>query len=195
LVAGQSLFDAQPSAEARLIQEAKGGSPSAWARIYDAHYQQLYRYCYARTSDQEAAADLASQVVLAALEGIDRFDDRGRPLLAWLYRIARNACVDYLRSRQRESLAIEQAATQQEQVEPSPAAAVDERRDLLAALRQLTEEQQQLIALRYYAGLSTSEIADAMERAPVAVYSLEARALASLRRLLEVSAEGALEAA
>src|SRR3990170_3508515 len=70
--------------EARLVQLAKERSPTAWAQIYDASYQKLFRYCYARTGDTTTAADLASRVFLEALEGIDRYVYRGRPLLASL---------------------------------------------------------------------------------------------------------------
>jgi RNA polymerase sigma-70 factor (ECF subfamily) len=174
----------QESADADLVQRAKERSPSAWAAIYDAHYPKLYRYCYARTSDQATAADLASKVFLEALEGIGRYVYRGRPLLAWLYRIARNVTSDHLRARKRESEALQRAAGVSEPHDPGPAARVGDQRDVLVALHQLTDDQQQVITLRYYAGFSTAEIAHAMERSERAVYSLEVRALAALRRLL-----------
>jgi RNA polymerase sigma-70 factor (ECF subfamily) len=123
-------------------------------------------------------------VYLEALEGIDRYEYRGRPLLAWLYRIARNVVSDHLRSRERETRALEQAASTMATHDPGPAAQVADRQDVLAAVRQLTDDQQQLIALRFYAGFTTAEIAGAMGRSERAVYSLEVRALASLRKLL-----------
>ena len=175
-------------AEASLVQRAKERLPSAWVEIYDAYYQKLFRYCYARTGDSGVAAELASHVYLEALEGIDRYVYRGRPLLAWLYRIARNLVSDYLAKRQREAQALAQAASTLEPHYPGPAASVDDRRDLEAALRHLTDDQQQVIALRYYAGLSTAEIGQAMGRSERAVYSLEVRALAALRRLFEADA-------
>ena len=171
-------------AEALLVQRAKERLPSAWAEIYDSHYRKLFRYCYARTGDEATAADLASRVYLEALEGIDRYVYRGRPLLAWLYRIARNVVSDHLRAQQRESKALEEAATTLESHDPDPAVQVSDRQAILGVLRQLTEDQQQVIALRYYAGLTTTEMAHALERSERAVYSLEVRALAALRRLL-----------
>lgn len=166
------------------MERAKERSSSAWAEIYDAHYPKLYRYCYARTSDQATAADLASKVFLEALEGIDRYVYRGRPLLAWLYRIARNVTSDHLRARKREAEALHRAADALEPHDPGPAAQVADQRDVLAALPQLTDDQRQVITLRYYADFSTGEIAHALERSERAVYSLEVRALAALRRLL-----------
>lgn len=177
------IGDTAHDVEALLVQRAKDRSPSAWAEIYDDTYRRLYRYCYARTSSDDAASELTSHVYLEALEGIDRYEYRGHPLLAWLYRIARNLVSDYLRKRQRESKALEEAALLSDRHERDPASLVSEKHDLEAALRQLTEDQQQVIALRYYAGFGTAEIAQAMDRSERAVYSLEVRALGALRRL------------
>jgi len=177
------------SAEASLVARAKERSPTAWAEIYDLSYAKLYRYCYARTSDAATAADLASKAFLEALEGIDRYVYRGRPLLAWLYRIARNLVSDHLRAAQRESAALQRAASALQPHDPGPAASVDDWQDLQAALVRLTDDQQHLIALRYYSGYSTAEIAGAMGRSERAIYSLEVRALAALRRILEPPAE------
>ena len=178
---------ATEDAEALLVQRAKERLPSAWTEIYDAYYQKLFRYCFARTGDRGAAADLASHVYLEALEGIDRYVYRGRPLLAWLYRIARNLVSDYLAKSQRESRALAAAASTLEPYHPGPASSVDDRYDLGAALHQLTDDQQHVVALRFYAGLSTAEIAQVMGRSERAVYSLEVRALTALRRLFEAA--------
>ncbi len=175
---------APESPEALLVQRAKERSPTAWAEIYDACYQKLYRYCYARTGDAGTAADLACRAFLEALEGIDRYVYRGRPLLAWLYRIARNLISDHLRAARRESEALQRAASALEPHDPGPASAVADQQDLQAALRRLTDDQQQVISMRYYADFSTAEIAHAMGRSERAVYSLEVRALAALRRRL-----------
>ena len=170
--------------DALLVQRAKEREPSAWVEIYDAYHRKLYFYCYARTGDQATAADLASQVYLEALDSIGGFRYRGRPLLAWLYRIGRNVVSDHLRARERETKAIEQAAEAQPGHERNPAGEVADRADVLAALPLLTDDQRQVIALRFYACFTTAEIADAMGRGEAAVYSLEVRALAALRRLL-----------
>lgn len=183
--AGDVAIERTGDAEALLVQRAKAREPSAWAEIYDTHYKKLYSYCYARTSDADAAADLAANVFLEALSGIGRYEYRSRPLLAWLYRIARNVVSDHLRKGERQSRALEQAAELAEASDPGPASLVGDQQDLLVAMRRLTEDQQQVVSLRYYAGFTTAEIALAMERTERAVYSLEVRALAALRRILE----------
>lgn len=176
---------ATQDAEALLVQRAKERSPSAWAEIYNSSYPKLFRYCYARTSDTAAAADLAASVCLEAVKGIDRYVYRDKPLLAWFYRIARNLVSDYLKDRRREAKALEMAGALLDRHEASPASRVGDQIDLLHALRRLTEDQQQVIALRYYAAFTTAEIAEALERSERAVYSLEVRALAALRRVLD----------
>jgi RNA polymerase sigma-70 factor (ECF subfamily) len=182
---GEAALSATHDAEALLVQRAKERSPATWTEIYDAYYPKLFRYCYARTSDQATAAELTSQVYLEALQSIDRYTYRGRPLLAWLYRIAHNVVVDQFRRRQRESKALQESGTLSEAHDPGPALVVGQRHDLEAAMRRLTGDQQHVIALRYFAGLTTREIAQTLERSERAVYSLEVRALAAMRRLLE----------
>jgi RNA polymerase sigma-70 factor (ECF subfamily) len=171
-------------AEAELIREAKRRSPQAWSAIYNAHYGQLYRYCYARCRNEWVASDLASSVFLEALEGIDRFMYRGRPLLAWLYRIARNLVSDYLEARGREATAVGELAILMESHTRSPASEASARADVENALRQLTDDQRQIVELRFFVGLTTSEIAEVLGRNEAAVYSLEVRAIVTARRFL-----------
>ena len=180
-------------AEARLVQRAKERSPSAWAEIYDAHYRKLYRYCYARTNNESTAADLASKVYVEALESIDRYVYRGRPLLAWLYRIARNVVSDHLRAMQREMEAVQQAATLQEPHDPGPASQVGDRQDLEAAFQHLTEDHQQGNALRHYAGLTTADAGPAQQRSERPIQPARVPALAAMRRLLVPDSQPEIE--
>lgn len=76
--------------ERSLAQALKDRSPEAWAQVYDRHYDHIYRYALVRTSDPTTAKDLAAATFLEALKSIHTFSYRGRPILAWLYRIARN---------------------------------------------------------------------------------------------------------
>jgi RNA polymerase sigma-70 factor (ECF subfamily) len=185
--AREAILGGTQDAEALLVERAKGRSPSAWAEIYDTTYTKLYRYCHARTSDDTIASELASRVYLEALEGIDRYVYRGRPMIAWLYRIAHNLVSDHLRKRKREHNALAKAASSLEAHDPGPASEVTDRHLIEVAMRQLTDDQQQVIALRFFAEFSTGEIAHAMDRSERAIYSLEVRALAALRRLIETT--------
>src|SRR5688572_10328707 len=87
--------------EEELVASAKAKDGAAWTELYNRHFEQLYRYAYAKLGSREQAEDIAAQVFLNALKSIDQFDYRGKPLLAWLYRIASNLVLQEVRSRRR----------------------------------------------------------------------------------------------
>ena len=188
-MASDPVSDTDERAEAELVRQARQRSADAWSSIYEANYGKLYRYCYARCGNESIAAELASTVFLEALEGIDSFEYRGRPLLAWLYRIAHNLVSDHLRKQGRESEAIRESLVLAATHDPGPASEVANRESVQAALEQLTEDQRQLSALRYFADATTAEIAATMHKSEAAVYSLEVRALGALRRAMSPGAE------
>lgn len=169
----------------RLIEEAQAFSQEAWAEIYDQHYAKIYDYCYLRTGDRTAAEDLASEVFVEALRGIRRYQYRGIPLSAWLYRIARNLTADYLRRKNRRAtVSLREEADHPQLQTPSEAEASALRQDVHEAIQQLTDDQQQVIILRFFQGLSHEETAAIMGRRSGAVRVLQNRALHALRKLL-----------
>jgi len=169
----------------RLVEEAQAYSQEAWAQIYDAYYVKLFDYCYLRTGDRAAAEDLAADVYLEALRGIRRYRYRGVPLSAWLYRIARNLTADHLRragGRPTVSLGEDPGHAQLRAPDETDRSALWQ--EVRAALRRLTEDQQQVIILRFFQGLSHEETAAVMGRRPGAVRALQNRALTALRRIM-----------
>ena len=152
----------------------------AWAELYDRHHAQIWRYSYGRTGSRDAADDVAAQAFAEALSSIHRYRDKGRPILAWLYVIARNLAAKQLRRTQTDAPVTH--------VEPS-GGSPEERLDgmvLADALGRLTNDQREVVVLRFYSGYSTREIAAAMRKREAAVYSLEVRAIAALRRQFEL---------
>ncbi|MFQ6099926.1 MAG: RNA polymerase sigma factor [Anaerolineae bacterium] len=167
--------------EARLIQRAKKGDPTAFAEIYDRHQPAIYRYIFYQVDDAATAEDLTSEVFARLVEKIDRFTYRGRPLLAWLYTIARNLVTDY-RRRAGRSLPLpldERLVASTDALEE----AVEHR--LAAAVARLTEDQRQVILLKFVEGLDNEMVAQTLGKSVGAVKSLQHRALAALRRVLE----------
>lgn len=178
-----------------LTGRLKARAPDAWASIYDECYPLLFRYALVRTSDASAAEDLAATVFLEAVRGIDSYRDRGKPLLAWLYGIARNLVSDHLKSARRKDAhplsavpepALAAAVTAPHHGPPdSPDPANDaELLDLRAAVRRLKDTQREVLILHYYVGLSLPEVALTLRKKERAVYSLHARALESLRKCI-----------
>jgi RNA polymerase sigma factor (sigma-70 family) len=185
---------ARPSSdEQALVARARAGEDEAWKQLYGSYYDPIYRYLRARSDDITTAEDLAADVFVAAVRSIERY--RGeRPVLAWLFGIARHIALDHARRRGRRNRFLaplwRPADSDADPAERIPSGArpadevVVERLDLMAAMRRLSGSQREVVALRYFAGLTTAEIAVVMRRDSSAVYSLHARALLALRKLL-----------
>ncbi|MGQ9572910.1 MAG: sigma-70 family RNA polymerase sigma factor [Dehalococcoidia bacterium] len=195
--------------EAELVRRAKERSPEAWTEIYRAYYRPIYRYIRARVFDESAAEDLASAVFPAALKGIDCYRFQGKPLLPWLYRIARNTAGSYqrrllaprmskrsldlprrvvwylMRGSFRDSAASEGFDPKAAAASEGDPAAMVERMDLRNALQKVTPSQREIVILRFFVSLNTEEIAQVLGKKSAAVYSLQARALGALRQHLE----------
>jgi len=182
---GDGALAAQSSTEEeQLIEAARSLREDAWAEIYRRHAEQVYAYIYFRLGDQHTAEDLSADVFVKAIAGIKSYTYRGTPLLAWLYRIAHNVTADYRKSAARRMQ--HQATDAAEEIEERVDALrlLDERSDMLSAIRALTEDQQQVIVLRFYQGLSNAEVARVMGKPEGAVKALQSRGLRSLRRIL-----------
>jgi RNA polymerase sigma-70 factor (ECF subfamily) len=172
--------------EARLIQRAKEGDPDAFAEIYDRHQAAIYRYIFYRVSNAATAEDLTSEVFVRLVEKIDQFTYRGRPLLVWLYTLARNLVTDHHRSTGKAALLPLDERLVADTTAPQKAAeqALDQRR-LAAAINRLTEDQRQVIILKFIEGWDNAEVARILDKSVGSVKSLQHRALAALRRNLE----------
>jgi RNA polymerase sigma-70 factor (ECF subfamily) len=170
--------------EEALVHAARCLNEDAWAEVYRRHSQQVYAYIYYRLGDQYTAEDLTADVVVKALAGIKGYSWRGTPLLAWLYRIAHNVTADHRKATARRMKV--QAAGEPELIEDAQdhLRELDERTDMMRAIRALTEEQQQVVILRFYQGLSNAEVARIMGKPEGAVKALQSRGLRSLRRII-----------
>lgn len=171
--------------EASLVHRAKSGDSEAFAQLYDAYVARVYRYVYFRVTDDEAAEDLTSQVFLKAWENLDRYQTGSSPFVAWLYTIARNLVIDYYRTK-KESVPLEDVHTLTSN--ETPVEQVEANFDLQAmrdALQFLTEEQQQVLILKFIAGLPNENIAKVMNKREGAVRALQMRALQTMAKYME----------
>jgi RNA polymerase sigma-70 factor (ECF subfamily) len=179
--------------ERDLIRRAQEYDSSAITEIYERYYQGIYNYIYYRVSDDALAEDLAAEVFLKAMEAIESFTFRGIPLSAWLYRIANNLVIDHFRRQPRQpNMPLEET---QVAANENPGEVLEQgltRQSLQRALSELTDEQQQVVLLKFVDGLSNNEVARVLGKTEGAIKSLQHRALASLGRLLgEANANGA----
>ena len=171
--------------EVALIRRAKSGDPDAFASIYELYYGKIYSYIYYRVHDQPLAEDLAADVFVRLVKNIGGFEDRGRPLLAWLYTVAGNLVRDYVRRAKRiEFSPIEDREFASNE---DPTVRFDLQLDserLQGALKQLTDDQVTVIILKFVQGMTNAEVAKAIGKKEGSVKSLQHRALRSLKRIL-----------
>lgn len=175
--------------EAHLIRLAQQGDSEACTELYDRHYDAVYRYCYCRVSDVGLAQDLTSEVFVRMVDKMDTFRVYGRPLLAWLYTIARNLVADSHRESGRViPLPLDSESSLSSDGEGDPIRSVERRIQaecLAAALEHLTEEQRQVILLKFMEDYRNGQVARILGKSEGAVKSLQHRALDALRRALE----------
>ena len=180
----------------RLVGLAQEGDLQAFGSIFDAYHASVYRFIASRINRPSDAEDLTQLVFVKALEALPRYKARGIPFGGWLFRLARNAVIDHVRTR-REHDELD-AASDRATEDAGPEGVASLRDDLAAvaaALRELTPDQREVIALRFFAGLSAREAAEAMGRQEGTIRGLQFRAIAALRRSLGIGAlgdEGAL---
>jgi RNA polymerase sigma-70 factor (ECF subfamily) len=172
--------------EADLIGRAKALEEAALSELYQRHVDDIFRYIYYRVGDESVAEDLTSEVFIRMLQGLPDFTLRGPPFAAWLYRIAHARVVDHFRRQKvRAHLPLDERLPSAEQHPERAVELEEEQRALLDAIRQLTEEQQEVLLLKFVEGHSNAEIAAILDKTEGAVKSLQHRALASLQRVLE----------
>lgn len=173
--------------EEELLARAAVLDEEALAELYDRYEAKIYSYIYRRTSDQILAEDLTAQVFLKMLEAIHGEKSWHSSFSGWLYRIAHNLVIDHYRLRDRQKqVSLDEAPMMPDPgINPVRAAEIAlEAEHLRSALRRLTDEQAQVISLRFLEGYSFGEIADMMDKTEGAVKALQHRAVATLRQFL-----------
>lgn len=183
--------------EASLVAGLKDRDAAAWTALYDEHHPAVFRYIQVRTGNSPAAEDLAAQVFLEAIKGIRTYRYRGTPVLAWLYRIARNVVSDHFKALRRGQAQplneiLEPVASGVGGSRPSAAtaswsedpAAEAHLLDVRNAMLKLKDTHREVLVLHYYVGLPLPEVALMLGKRERAVYSLHARAIEALRRLV-----------
>jgi len=175
-----------------LIRRAKECDPSAFAALYEHYYQDVYNYIYHRVANVQLAEDLTSEVFLKVLESIDSFTFRGIPFSVWLFRLARNLVIDYFRTHPTPvEVPLEEELLSSEGGADIELERKATRQQLLKALSNLTEDQQEVIILKFMEGFSNTDVAKIVGKSEGAVKSLQHRALSALNRIwAKVSPEG-----
>jgi len=173
--------------EESLVRRAKQQDQKAFAQLYEEHFDKIYRYVALRIGDKTEAEDMTQQVFLNALKSISSFKWKGIPFSAWLYRIAHNQVVDYLRKKKKQPATLFDESLVSSDSNPQLMAEHSlDVEQLLLATKRLTEAQREVISLRFTGELSTAQVARIMSKSQGAVKALQHSAIVALRKTLSV---------
>jgi RNA polymerase sigma-70 factor (ECF subfamily) len=165
----------------RALIEAAQADPACFVQLYERHFHRVYAYVIRRTGSRVEAEDITSEVFERALVNLPRFEWRGVPLIAWLFRIAANAMADRRQEMNRQS-----AVAPPDVPDESESASIEKRAMLFQLVDRLPDLQRRVVEMRFVEGKSIREIAAALERSEGAVKQLQLRALQNLRKSMEV---------
>ncbi len=148
--------------EVRLIRQAQE-NPAYFAPLYDSYYKPVFTFVYRRTDDEELTADLTSQVFLKAITYLPKYEHKGLPFSAWLFRIAVNEINMFFRKhKNRRTLSIEDESLERIAEEMEGRDKEEKIEILLQGIQKLALEEVQYIELRFFEDRSFKEIADIM---------------------------------
>lgn len=160
------------------------------AGLYEQYYDKLVRYIFVRISDRAEAEDLAGEVFLRALKSLGSYRGRAEQMPAWLFQIAHNLVMDYLRKMSKRKMApldvaeipgglvVEEVVDRKMQMER-----------VTQALKELTPAQREVIGLRFFAGLTSADVGQIMGKSAGAVREMQRAALETLRRQIHGGGE------
>jgi RNA polymerase sigma-70 factor (ECF subfamily) len=156
-------------------------------QVYKKYRPSIFNYIFYRVGDSDLADDLTSDVFVRLVDKYDEEARQGRPIAPWLYTIARNLIIDHQRRNRRigwqplnEQTAADETSNPLKQTETRLT-----QECLIAALDKLTEDQRHVILLKFIEKRTNKEIGDLLGKPEGAIKSLQHRALAGLRRVLE----------
>lgn len=180
-------FEGELRVEAQdaLVAEAAKTEPEAFGELYDRYYTRVYRYVYHRLGRTHDAEDVTALVFMKALEALPSYKTGRSGFAPWIFRIARNAVVDHYR-RQKQHSPLEEAEHKSSDDDPVTDVLRNEQKDDLRALvGHLSNDQREVVLMRYAGDLSFAEIAQAVKKNESAVRMLLHRGLRKMKAVIE----------
>ncbi len=172
--------------EPKIVTRAVKGESEAFGLLYDHYQPQIYRFIILKVGRREEAEDLTHQVFVAAWKSMPNYEDQGYPFSSWLYQIARNQVIDHYRLKKpdvdlEESHVQEIASTSDTESQVEERLAMGKVQD---ALRELSQEYQDVIIMRFVEELSVREVAQAVGKSEGAIKVMQHRAIKELKKVL-----------
>jgi RNA polymerase sigma-70 factor, ECF subfamily len=171
----------------RLVERAQQGDRAALEELYLIHFDRIYSYLHMTVGNRHDAEDLTTQTFLRMLESIGKFRFQSAPFSAWLFRIAHNLSMDHFRGTRRvqpEEDVPEPIGSEQDSAELEAMHSIG-RQSLLEMIETLSDEQQQVLTLKFVFNFSNAEVATILAKTEGAVKSLQHRALVSLQKQIQ----------
>jgi RNA polymerase sigma-70 factor (ECF subfamily) len=175
------------STDEQLLAQAKQLDPAALEALHRQFYGPVARYIQFKVNDPRTVEDLSGEVFVRVLEGLRKgygWQDSPR---GWIMGIARNVVVDYYRKRERVTeVMLDPALTAAENGDPTQFTLKNEQHEQLRrAIGQLTDEQRDVILMRFMEGIDIKGVAKAVNKSPGAIKGLQFRALRALADLMQ----------
>lgn len=157
------------------------------AGLYEEYYDKLAHYVYVRIGNREEAEDIAGEVFLKALKSLKSYKEQGIPMQGWLFRIAHNLTVDYIRKADKRRTVPMDSVILTGEDNPVDAAEKNiEFEQVTEAMKQLTTEQREVINLRFFGGLTSKEVGDILSKSDGAVREMQRAAIEKIRGIMGV---------
>ena len=173
----------------RLVERGQQGDRKALEELYLLHFDRIYSYLHMSVGNRHDAEDLTTQTFLKMLESITRFRWQSAPFSAWLFRIAHNLAMDHFRATRRWQPE-EEIPEPPGEAEPSAELAALQsigRQSMLELIEDLSQEQKQVLTLKFVFNLPNAEVATVLGKTEGAIKSLQHRALVSLEKQIRRS--------
>lgn len=155
--------------------------------LYEEYYDKIARYVHVHISNKEEAEDIAGEVFLKALESLKSYREQDVPMQGWLFRIAHNLTVDYLRKmNKRRTVPIDSVVLQGNDNPANTAEKNIEFERVTKAMKKLTTEQREVINLRFFGGLNSKEVGGVLGKSDGAVREMQRAAIEKLRGIMGV---------
>jgi RNA polymerase sigma-70 factor, ECF subfamily len=172
-------------ADERLLIEAAQRDPARFAELYENNFERVYAYVVRRVGDRTETEDLTSEVFHHALANLRRFEWRGIPFAAWLFRIAANLISDRWQRQGREQVVDDPEQIEAAQAKGAEFEEVERKATLFRLVDTLPVEQRRVVVLRFVEQKSIKEVAREIRKTEGAVKQLQFRAVSSLRARME----------
>lgn len=167
------------SLERRAIARAKEGDWDAIHFLYVEYFRDIHAYVRTIVRDHHAAEDIAQNIFVKLITAIRKYEDHETAFAAWLFRVARNASLDYIRAHRQ--IPVEEVRISDERDQQLD---LHRREALIDGMAQLPCGQQEVVMLRHIGGFTPGEIATKLGRSAASVHGLHHRGRAALKRYL-----------